>query len=124
MKRVFVLSVLAVALMAGFSACGKKKSSENSIREFWVGDVRYQITGTNISYLYPKTDRDTWTGIVTMPVAPSKVVLSPGATIDPPATATQDFFQEGGVKYTVKAENGDTKVYTVLAQKDPYTPID
>jgi len=125
MKKSFILSVLFVAIVAGLSACGgKEKSGDNNIREFWVGGVKYQITGTNITYLYPKTDRNTWTGLVTMPATPSKVVLSPGATLDPPETVAQDFLKEGGVTYTVTAENGDTKTYTVKAEKTPYTPID
>ena len=125
MKKSFIFGVLLVALVAGFSACGgKEKSGENNIREFWVGDVRYQITGNNITYLYPKTDRDTWTGLVTMPAAPSKVVLSSGATISPSETTPQNFLAEGGITYTVTAENGDTKTYTVKAEKTPYVPID
>jgi len=124
MKKIFIFSALLV-LFAGFISCGGKnnKSGENSIREFWVGDVKYQISGTNITYFYPKAERDTWTGLVSMPVAPSKVVHS-GASIDPPITAPQDFFKEGGVTYTVTAENGDSKTYTVKADKAEFIPID
>jgi len=114
---------LVIALLATVSvlvSCGskKEKSSEKAILEFWVGDVKYQISGTNITYLYPKTVENTWTGWVAMPVAPSKVVLSAGATIDPPATAARNFEQEQ--TYTVTAEDGSKQTYKVKADKTPY----
>jgi len=119
MKKSFIFSALLLALVAGFSACGnKEKSSENDILEFWVGNVEYSINGINITYLYPKTNEDTWTGWVSMPVAPSKVRLSPGATIHPPATATQNF--ENEVSYTVTAEDGSQQTYKVKVDRTPY----
>ena len=113
------LIIVFVALVAGFNACGsKEKSSENDILEFWVGNVEYSIKGTNITYLYPKSNEDTWTGWVSMPVAPSKVRLSPGATIHPPTTATQNF--ENEVSYTVTAEDGSHQTYKVKVDRTPY----
>ena len=110
---------LAAALLAasiGLGGCkGKEKSGEKDILEFWVGGVKYNISGTDITHLYPKASADTWTGWVSMPVAPSKIELSPGATIDPPTTAPQNF--EAGAEYTVKAEDGSTKKYTVKAER-------
>ena len=115
MKKSFI-SVLLVVCVAGFGACGKKdKSSEKEILEFWVGDVKYDINGTNISKLYSKFAENQWTGWVTMPVAPSKVRLSSGATINPPITEKRDF--EAGVAYTVTAEDGSQQIYKVKAER-------
>ena len=119
MKKSFIISVLLVAFVAGFNACGKKeKSSEKDILEFWVGNVKYNIEGTNITYLYPKFDENQWTGWVAMPAAPSKVELSSGASINPPITEKRDF--EAGVTYTVTAEDGSQKTYKVKAEKPAY----
>ena len=114
---------LVIALLATvtvLSSCGgsKEKSNEKAILEFWVNGVEYTISGTNITHLYPKTAENTWTGWVTMPAAPSKVVLSRGATLDPPATASRDFLQEQ--IYTVTAEDGSKQTYKVKADKTPY----
>jgi len=50
--------------------------------------------------------------------------LSKGATVSPDPTVPQNFAQDGGVKYTVTAENGKTqKVYTVtwgISDQLPY----
>ena len=116
--KYFVIVLLSAAV--GFGGCGKKKekSSEKAILEFWVNNVQYSISGTNITYLYPKVSENTWTGYPGMPVAPSKVVLSPGATLDPPATTPRDF--ETGQTYTVTAENGSKQTYKVQVQKTMY----
>ena len=112
-SKYLIIALLAIA--AGFTSCKKDKSSEKDILEFWVGDVKYDINGTSITKLYPKVDENEWTGWVNMPVAPSKVELSPKAKIDPPVSATQSF--ENGVTYTVTAEDGSTKTYTVKAER-------
>ena len=95
-----------------------EKSNEKAIKEFWVNDVEYTISGTNITHLYPKYSENTWTGWTSMPVAPSKVVLSPKASIDPPTTAQRDF--EQGVTYTVTAEDGSKQQYKVKAERTMY----
>ena len=118
MKKLFIFSALAI-VVAIFSTC-KDKSSEKDILEFWVGGVQYEINpnSSSIVYLYNKTAKDTWEGWVSMPVAPSKIVLSPKASINPLATAPQNF--ENGVDYTVTAEDGSTKTYRVKAERTPY----
>jgi len=119
MKNSKYLIIALVAIAAIFSACGgKEKSSEKAILEFWVGDVEYDINGTNITYLYPKASENVWEGWVAMPVAPTKVRLSSGATINPPATATQNF--ENEVTYTVTAEDGSQQTYRVKADRTQY----
>ena len=115
--KYFIVVMLSASV--GLCGCGKKnKSNEKAITEFWVGNAQYQIKGTNITYLYPKVTAGTWTGWVEMPVAPSKVTLSPGATIDPPVSTARDFMQEQ--TYTVTAEDGSTQVYKVKAEKTQY----
>ena len=114
-------SIIALlAAVSVFGSCGstKEKSSEKAILEFQVNGVAYTISGTNITHLYPKTAESTWTGWVTMPAAPSKVVLSPSATISPPATTPLDFLQEQ--TYTVTAEDGSTQTYKVKAERTQY----
>ena len=118
MKTKF-LTVLLLTAVIGFTSCPpKEKSSEKAILAFWVNNVEYNISGTNITHLYPKPSENTWTGWVSMPVAPSKVTLSPGATLDPPATTPRDFLQEQ--TYTVTAEDGSTQVYKVKAERTQY----
>jgi len=114
MKKI-ILSVLLVTFVTGFSSCKKDKSSEKDILEFWVGDVKYDINGTSITYLYPKASENVWTGWVAMPIAPSKVELSSSASINPPLSEKQDF--EAGVTYTVTAEDGSQQTYKVKAEK-------
>ena len=76
------------------------------------------MRGFLIDTMYPKVSENTWTGYPGMPVAPSKVVLSPGATLDPPATTARDFETEQ--TYTVTAENGSKQTYKVQVQKTMY----
>jgi len=114
------LAIALLAIVAGFGSCkkNKDKNSEKAILEFWVNDVKYQISGTNITYLYPKVSENTWAGMPTGAVAPSKVVLSSGATLDPPATTARDFMQEQ--TYTVIAEDGSRQMYKVKADRVQY----
>jgi hypothetical protein len=54
------------------------------------------------------------------------IIMSAGATINPPADQAQNFFTANGVTYTVTAENGTTKQYKVKAtrkQWDGYSII-
>ena len=118
MKKSFIISVLLVGFAVCFTSCKKEKSSEKAILEFWVGNVKYNVEGTNISWIYSKVSENVWTGWVTMPAAPSKVELSPGASIKPPITEKQDF--EAGVTYTVTAEDGSQQTYKVKVEKTPY----
>ena len=87
------LIIASLATVAVIGSCSKKKekSSEKAILEFWVNNVKYDINGTSITHLYQKTAANSWTGWVAMPTAPSKVVLSAGATLDPPVTVARDF---------------------------------
>ena len=94
------------------------KSSENDILEFWVGGVKYDKSGTNFIKFYPKLSENNWGGFPTTLVAPSKVEISPKASISPAVNVPQDF--ERGVTYTVTAEDGSKQTFTVRAQRNEY----
>ena len=115
-KKFFAISLMGAAV--AFSGCTKIKSSENDILEFWVDNVQYDKSGTNFIKFYPKASENNWGGFPVAPITPSKVVISPKASIDPPITAMQNF--EQGVTYKVTAEDGSTQTFTVTAQRNAY----
>ena len=116
-KKFFAIALMGAAV--AFSGCTKIKSSENDILEFWVNGVQYEkSSGTNFIKFFPKLLENDWGAFPVTSVAPSKVVISPKAKIDPPITATQNF--EQGASYTVTAEDGATQTFTVTAQRNPY----
>ncbi|MDR3184585.1 MAG: leucine-rich repeat protein [Prevotellaceae bacterium] len=81
------------------------------ILSFAVNGVEWNISDTSITYMYMENERITETSLLT-----PAITISPDASIDPPGDATQNFFTEAGVKYTVKAANGtDTRSYTAKA---------
>jgi hypothetical protein len=83
-------------------------SSDCDIISFSVNGTSWKIDETNITYDYSSEPND-------RNLTPT-IVLSPGATIDPPAEERQYFFILQGVTYTVTAEDGvTTKTYTVKA---------
>jgi len=98
------------------------KSSECDILSFKVGEVEYTINGTNIFHIYacsgtePGVTCSDWIGLVPMPAVPT-IILSPGATINPPVTSAQNFIVNGAT-YVVTAEDGLTqKAYSVKASR-------
>lgn len=112
------------AVLFGFSACkgggsDTPKSTECDILHFIVGSDEYQINGLKITKVYPKTRGEEWSGAPAGEVQPT-IEISPKADIVPKASVAQNFFKEGGVTYTVTAEDGKTtKTYTVNASKAP-----
>ena len=113
LKQTTIAAAIALTTLAAVSC--KKKSSEADILEFWVSGIQYTISGTSIVHIYPKSAPDTWATLPSMPVEPSKVVISKGAKIAPSATQKQDF--EKGVTYTVTSSDGTRKTYTVKAER-------
>ena len=120
-----LLAIFVVAVMVGLSACGggdkplppdPPKSSAKEIISFSVSGVAYTVSGNNITFNYPKTAANTWNPAVpSWPVAPT-ISISDKATISPAASATQNF-ETAAVTYTVTAEDGTTKTFTVRATK-------
>ena len=113
-KKFFVIALIGTAV--AFSGC--KKSSENDILEFWVNNVKYDKSGTSFVKFYPKMSENNWGGFPAAPVAPSKVEISPKASISPAVNVPQNF--EQGVTYTVTAEDGSKQTFFVKAQRNMY----
>jgi hypothetical protein len=105
MKKYFKTVLIALLGSAVFFASCKDddgtKSSECDILSFGVSSVDWSINGTNIVHTYPL---ETAEGQLTPSIS-----LSPGASINPPASQAQNFFTSQGVRYTVTAEDGVTK---------------
>jgi hypothetical protein len=81
-----------------------------------VDGTEWQIIGDTISYIYEATiSEDT--------IFTPTITLSPGATIDPPASEA-NFFAASGVRYTVTAEDGTTKVYIAKAYRTKWRGCD
>ena len=117
MKIKLLVAALMVVIV-GFGACGggkDKESSEKDITKFTVSGVDYIINGNNITYLYKKTVPNVWEGEPVWKVAPS-ITISNKATINPKPDVPQNFVEES-VTYTVTAEDGSTKTYTVKAER-------
>ena len=126
MKTRFFVVVLMVAVV-GFSSCGNKpedpKSSDNSIKEFKVDGKKYEIKGTDITYLYPKKDVNDWGDMpkstikaeITLTHSKAKVVS--GEQLNFSGLGT-----DGGTVGTVevKAEDGTPKSYTVKVTKGTF----
>ncbi|MDR3184932.1 MAG: leucine-rich repeat protein, partial [Prevotellaceae bacterium] len=100
-----------------FAKATRAPYSASSITAFSVNvngiatAASWTISGTNISYIFPPE-----AGVTADATFAPNIALSPGATIDPPASEAQNFFPAAGVQYTVTAEDGEsTTVYTVKA---------
>ena len=116
-RHFFAHALLGAALC--FSGCALTKSNEADILEFWVNGVQYERSGTNFVKFFQKLSENDWGTFPATSVAPSKVVISPKASIDPPITEARNF--EQGVTYTVTAEDGTTtQTFTVTAQRNLY----
>jgi hypothetical protein len=103
------LTALFVGAML-FASCKKDepKSAACDIVSFSVNGVAWNISGTGITHTYPSETAES-------ALTPA-ITLSPGATVNPPASQAQNFFTGQGVTYTVTAEDGvTTKNYTVEA---------
>jgi hypothetical protein len=90
--------------MKTYTARARRMYSGCDIVSFSVDGMEWDINGLLITNSYPEEARLT-------PV----ITLSPGATVNPSSNEAHDFFTAQGVTYTVRAENGATKTYTVKA---------
>jgi hypothetical protein len=94
----------------------RTKYSVCDIVSFSVDGEDWDIEGTQITHVYPReTAERQLTPVIT---------LLQGATVDPPSGAAQNLFAAQGVTYTVTAEDGTKKAYTVRAKRELHTECD
>jgi hypothetical protein len=117
-----------MALLGGAMLCAACKKDEPKVEDepksaaceivsFTVNGNEWNINGTDITHAYPAETEET-------SLTPA-ITLSPGATVNPPANAAQNFFTDEGVTYTVTAEDGVAKkTYTAKATRASYTACD
>ncbi len=113
-RRKLMRNLCLFAVIIAFVACGggnddpPAKSNACDITSFKVGNDAWQISGTNITFVYPK-------GTTEGNLTPS-IITSEKATVKPESNVAQNFFTTTGVSYTVTAEDGKTtKTYTAKA---------
>ncbi len=113
MKTKILNYVWLLVMAVGFTACPKSdpepaKNNACDIVSFKAGGETWQISGSSISFIYPKgTTENSMVPVIT---------ISPKATVDPPSGTAQNFFTAAGVTYTVTAEDGKaTKTYIAKA---------
>ena len=115
-----LFAILLVTAVLGFNACGgdETKSSECDMLSFTVGTQAYTPGNGTFTWNYPKSGEAAWPTEPNWPVEPT-VVVSKNADYTP--KGTQTFVNADGtaksVIYTVKAQDGTEKKYTVSATK-------
>jgi len=120
-----LLAIFVVAVMVGLGACGggdnpepeKPKSSAKEITKVVVGTQEYQKEGdAAFKWNYPKSDPGEW---VTEPSWPATIQIThTGVSISPTVnTITLNTQTGAGVEYTVTAEDGSTKKFTIRATR-------
>jgi hypothetical protein len=99
-----------------YTVRARRKYSDCSVLSFSTETATGEAVAWNIDEVNGHITREFPDGVLS-PLMTPKVVLSPGATINPPASLQQDFVTpEEGFAYTVTAEDGETKkTYTVKA---------
>ena len=111
--KYFVIVLLSVAVCLG--GCKKKeqepeapKSKACDVISFKTGDTSWQVSGLNITAIFPKA-----TAVNNLIPA---IEVSGGATVSPKSGVAQDFSEGKPVTYTVTAEDQKTtKIYTAKA---------
>jgi hypothetical protein len=119
-RTCFLKTLIALSVSVMFFASCKEdeevsRSTACDILTFKIGETAWNIDGTNITRVYPSA-------ILPTPLTPT-ITVSPGATVSPLSGQEQDnFFREGGITYTVTAEDRvTTKTYTARAIRTPYS---
>jgi hypothetical protein len=119
-RMYFVKTLMALLVGVMFLASCKEeeedaKSTACDILTFKLGELSWDISGTDITHNYSSATLPT-------PLTPS-ITVSPGATVSPPSGVEQNnFFKEAGVEYIVVAEDRvTTKKYTARAIRTQYS---
>ena len=109
MKKNITHWILYIVLMTGIISCSDDKSSEKSLISFSIPNQICDITidGLTVSVdVYKYVDVSKLTAII---------VVSDGATVNPPTESMVDFTNP--VFYIVTAQDGSVATYTVTVQK-------
>lgn len=110
MKTTFYCSIL-FAIVISFTSCGLTDPDVNDECEiYWfdTGGKEWQISGTDITIVFPK-------GTIKTELTPF-FAFSSGASAEPQPGVPQNFFTASGVRYVVTAEDGTSKkTYTARA---------
>ena len=121
MKKSFIISIVLVAFVAGFSACKDDKSSENRIANFMIGDeLSFTVNHerNEITHIFPKTFAGVWTGMPANGRAIPVIILMDAKADVSPKGQEVDFKIIGNTSevasYTVTAEDGSQRTYKVL----------
>ena len=119
-----LLVIAFVGVMIGLGACGGKKpqqSSDKEITEVVIGTQKYTKDGTVFSWHYPKTGPGSGAGEwASEPTWPAQIQIThTGKSISPAGnTITLNTSSGATVPYTVTAEDGTSKTFTIKATRD------
>lgn len=129
-NRMFAF-MAAAALAVGFTACQKEEEpkEEPYVPSSEAKLLKFNVTGTgvagDVTFEGAVFEKDKVVELSYLPddfvalQAPKAVEfeVSEKATLSPDPAEVKDFTKDGGIKFTVTAEDGETKVeYTVLAK--------
>ena len=115
MKTRFFVIVLLAAVV-GFGACKKeKKSNKCELLEITIGGQSIGKNGTTFFHVFPKTNANTWGTWNGGNIGASDYKISDKASITPDPKSSLNY--EAGVTFTVTAEDGTTKPFTVQIEK-------
>jgi len=125
--KIRLFAIALVTVIVGFNACSSKKenkSSECDIIAFKLLGVDYTKDGNTFSKVFTKTGVLNWgTGCPTVATKPDLIQLSPKATFvgtpnqDTPVGFANDNAESFSVTYTIQAEDGTKKTWTVRGQR-------
>ena len=105
-KNALILIVSLICLLGSCSSNDEVKSSENYIEEFKIAGITAEIKN-NINQIYILVFEEDYEDILN--AEPSQIKCSKNATL----SNSSGKWTENGFTYTVTAENGDTRNYTV-----------
>ena len=129
--RFFVVALIAI--FVGLGACGKSESKINTIDKFVVNGVEYRINNDNeeILHTYSKIGEglwgdheggrrpDGWPMVSNMTTTIEITTTCNRARVTTDLNVRQNF-QDGSARITVRAQNGNTKTYKVIADSEPF----
>ena len=119
--KLFVIALLVAVV--SFGSCKKKESKDNTIKSFTVAGVAYTVDNTNgtIVWNYSKPSPGQWLnrpeGWPSVPGSQVSIVLTHDKASHTLNLGGNVNFTNP-VTFTVNAQNGDPKTYTVTVTSD------